>query len=117
MRAAPAAAGFTLAGWLYLALSAPMTDIPFGQRSVPSPLVWPAAAAVSTMLLSRSELAEWEVRAPLLLWPYRLGLVVGSVVANLAVVITLTPAFAELPLLTWFAALQALALGLHDRVR
>lgn len=111
VRGAGAAAGFTLAGWLYLIVSAPTTDIPFGQRSVPSPLIWPAAAAISTMLVCRSQLVAWELPAGRRLWPYRLSVVGAVVLTNLTAASALLPSFAAVPLLTWFAALQALAMG------
>jgi hypothetical protein len=111
VRAGASAAGFTVAGWLYLVLSAPTTGVPFGQRSVPSPLIWPAAAAVSTVLLSCSQLSQWELRSARRLWPYRLGTVVAVALANLAAVTALVPSFAVRSLLTWFAALQAVALA------
>jgi hypothetical protein len=110
VRSVTAAAAFSIAGWLYLVLVGPSVTVPFGQRSVPSPLIWPAAAAVSTMLLSCSQLRRWEMRAKRRLWPYRLAALFASVLANLAAVVALAPPFARLSLLTWFATLQAVAL-------
>jgi hypothetical protein len=111
VRAARPAIAFTVAGWLFLVVAGPTTDVPFGQRSVPSPLIWPAAAAVSTMLLGCSQLDRWEVRARRRMWPYRLGVTAACVLANLAAMTALVPSFARLTLLTWFAALQAVALA------
>jgi hypothetical protein len=111
VRAARAAAAFSLAGWLYLALAGPEVALPFGQRAVPSVLIWPAAAAFSTMAVSRSQLTRWEVRAPRPLWPYRLVAVCGSAIANLAAALALAPPYGRSPLVTWFVILQAVALA------
>ena len=111
VRSATAAAGFSIAGWLYLMLAGPSVTVPFGQRAVPSPLIWPAAAALSTMLLSCSQLDRWELRAPRHLWPHRLAVVLSCMLANVAAFIALEPSFALPSLLTWFAALQAVALA------
>jgi hypothetical protein len=110
VRSVVSALGFSVAGWLYLILAGPSVEVPFGQRAVPSPLIWPAAAAVSTMLVSRSRLACWEAPAPRRLWPYRLSAVAGCVLANVAALMVVAPTFGRIELLTWFATLQASAL-------
>ena len=63
------------------------------------------------MLLSRSQLAVWEARARQRLWPYRLGLLAGCVLVNVAPLMTLAPPIGRVALLTWFAGLQAVALA------
>jgi hypothetical protein len=63
------------------------------------------------MLLARSQLAGWEARATRRLWPYRLSVEFACVLANAAAFITLAPPFGRVALLTWFAALQAVALA------
>jgi len=102
---------FSLAGWLYLALAGPAVALPFGQRAVPSPLIWPAAAAVTTVLVSRSQAASWEAASVRRLWPYRLGLVAGCSAANVLVALGVAPPYGRTQLVTWFGILQAVALA------
>ena len=85
--------------------------MPFGRRDVPSPLVWPAAAAVSTLLVSRSQLASWELRSGRRLWPRRLALVVAFSGANALAALAVAPPDGRVALLTWHFLLQAVSLG------
>jgi len=104
-------AGITVMSWLYLALAGPFITVPFQQRSVPSPLIWPVLAALGSLLLSISQSRQWEAGSSRNLAPYRLASLLLLSALNLVVARLLLHDLALPSLLIWYMFMHAVALG------